>query len=867
MGTEAATLAGSIAGALLGYDPFPLDTKGKPTACFISDHPYAQWWGTNGDDGLAAMFKKRHIKFSIAINTGDVNAPGGSADMMSWEQCAALQSSGVEFLAHGVWHVNDWSKISTGFVITYTGANGTATVQFTSTQGLLVAGGADDVTVTLATDTTLAAVKATIEASGKWTMTLDPILTGAESSALIFTMNAARSVKAGGAATYFCIGGGIRVAYTGRTYTHVWARRNSTAFTIFADGVQKYSLTLGTNSLQTLVDAINAISGGEFVASLCDNGRAPANTKPSYQVGDELATNLLQCTYAEIGARPYVYEAGMPQGDMIDRHLQSCIDTAAAHGVTIKHFAQSGGGFYGWMANRSPVGLSRGNTFRRIAAPPFMQRANIRNFFTHRALTNDATVGTITIGSYDAATTYTLSVEGNVIASSIAAGSATLAATALKNDWNASAHSAADGITASSSSAVITMSDAANIVPAASGGTGTIGFTNPTYQRAHCLALFRALAGADDQKLEPWFYSPLIHKVRQDGSTGLNLPTTVPSYYDQREDDAAAILDLVAGYVRAGSLVCVTASELAAIDRGRRPYNLFFNPTLENAGDEFAPLAGGDDGGFWIPGVGITRASTQSVFKVVDGALVFSNSSATATELLYQDVDLEPGKSYDISANLAVTSYTSGAGLQWSFQALGGRMKGIITPGTNYKITGAQSFQPGRITMRVTVPKFENMVPCEVRGDIAEPYNLSTLKYIKLNINSIGAIDDLDCSAGASSASAVTAKEAAAAINAAIAATAAYGAEYHTAARAIAGRLVITSPTVGTDQGSSLSVSNSTNTNRATAALFGNATVDGRAQLANPPTAENYCFRFALRAAFQGSGSISKFSIRESEFN
>lgn len=754
-----------------------------PLLVLGGDHPYQQWWGTNGYNGLAQMYLDRGIVPYIAINTDDSSAPGQS-DMMTWAQCRALQDRGVEFVNHGAWHLDKWNRANTGIRIEYIGTNASATVQITTTQivATSAAPSSDSVTVTLATDNTLALVKTALEANGKWRVTLDTILTGSEPSSNLFAMNAARNILSSTNNTYFCAGGGIEITQTTRTYRHSWVRRTSGgSFTIFADGVTKYNLSLGTNSIDTLVAAVEALT--DFDCRKCDNGRTESASKPSYLIGDELATNLKTLGYLDLTSRPGVLDAGLPNWYIIERQLAKAVATAAANGITLRHFAQSGSNFYPWMTNHRHAGLFRGNVLYRENAPPVHQRRRVSNFVTHRTLTN----------------------------------------------------------------------------------TGS----PPTYQGDNLLALVEAMCGdGTAQKLEPWVFVSNMHKLSVDNSSGYSLPTNDASYYDQFENDYVAMLDLVKAKVDAGLLRTVTFGELAAQERPRAPANLFFNPAFKNAGASHMPAAGSQDGGFFMPGWMVVRASTMSTMSISDGVLTCVNSSATATELLSQEIELEPGKTYEFSAYLDVTSLTSGNGIQWSFQAMRGQVQDLTTPGTNYKITGAQINQSGEITMRVTIPKPPNFRPPQVISDVAEPYNLSVNPNIRINILSVGSIDNLNCSTGAASAAAVTAKEVAAAINAAVAANASYSglAEYHNCARAEAGRVVITAPYVGTDQGSSLSVLAATS-NSATAAIFGNATCEGRGQLMAPGTSEQFIFRVALRSSMQASFTITRPTCREVEYN
>lgn len=755
--------------------------SGVPFLMIGGDHPYAQWWGTNGYNGMAQMYLDRGIIPYIAINTEDSSAPG-QPDMMTWAQCRELQARGVEFVNHGAWHLDKWTRSNTGIRIEYIGTNASATVQITTSQVIATSASpsADSVTVTLATDDTLAKVKTALEANGKWRVTLDTILTGSEPSTNLFAMNAARNVVTPATNQYFCAGGGIEIRQTSRSYRHAWVRRTSGgSFTIFVDGVTKYNLSLGTNSIDTLVSAVEALT--DFDCRKCDNGRTESAGKPSYLIGDELATNLKAITYLEITSRPAVLDAGLPNWYIIDRHLQKAVDTAAENGVTLLHFAQSGSHFYPWNTNHKQAGIFRGNPLYRQIAPPIMQRSRVRNFVTHRTLTN----------------------------------------------------------------------------------TGS----PPTYEGANCLAVIEAMCGDDERhKAEPWLFVANMHKLSADGSSGYALPTTNPLYYDQFEADFIMLLNLIQQKVAKGVLRTVTFAQLATQERPRQPSNLFFNPAFKNAGASFVPAVGTDDGGFFMPGWTVVRASTMSTMSFANGVMSCVNSATTATELLIQEVELEPGKTYEFTAYLEVTAYTSGGGIQWSFQSVSGQVPDLLTPATNFKVTGAQITQTGEITMRVTIPKPPNFRPPQVIGDAIEPFNLSVNPNIRINILSVGSIDNLNCAAGAASASAVTAKEVAAAINAAIAASGTYPAEYHNCARAEAGRVVLTAPYIGTDQAAALSVLAATS-NSGTATIFGNATCEGRGQLMAPGTFEQFVFLVALRSALQGSFKISRPTCREVEYN
>lgn len=787
------------AGAPALFDPFdrpgPLGigaAKQLPRLLVGGDHPYQQWWGTNGNDGMAQAYLDRGLRPYIAINTGDANAPGGD-DMLTWEQCRVLQDRGVEFVSHGVWHVNDWEKACTGIVIQYLGANNNATVRVNPTSGspdappslsitcTSTGGSTDTVTSTFATDDTLAKVKATLEANGKWSVTYDPILDGTESPANLLGMHAARSIIAGGHAGYFCMGGGLVISYTGRTYENVYMRCSGTSLLIFGDGVQLYSGTYSTSSLQTIADAITAISGGEFTATLCDNGRSGSASQPSYCYGDEQANYLRQVTHADLTARPCRLDAGISGFEIVKRHFVQTKATAAAQGIYLKHFAQSGGGFYPWTsAGHREFGLYRGNYVARSNTPPVQRLEDLDRHVLHRTMKE------------------------------------------------------ADGFYAGQIRAIINGLTArydALSVP----------------QGGHVLCL-------------------LMHKVLADGSSGYSFPTNDGgAYYDLTEPNFIAMIEAIRDARDNGTLIQCTFDELYNTPRYPHRGELLYNAALATSGITFA---GGEvvaNGGYDVPGWGLVFPTTYTAISIANGAITCTSTNGTAVTPIGQEVQLKPGRTYELSVNLsAVSGYTSGA-IGWSVRSMRGRVKDLQTPGTNVYIVGRTAFEPGRIVLRFTMPKLRDPRPAKLVSKNAETYNLGTNKNIKLNIQSIAAIDNLDCSAGAGSASAVKAKEVAAAINAAVAANASYPAEYHNCARAEAGKVIIEAPYIYPDQATNnIAVSAATSTD-ASSAIFGSTNNNARTQFMSPPTAEEFVVRVEMRSTIIGTFTLSDFSLTEVE--
>lgn len=864
-----------------------INTDKLPVLILGGDHPYKQWYGTNGSDGLAQMYLDRGITPYLAINTDDTDGPGSSADLMSWKECLELQKRGVEFVAHGYWHVNNWSRINTGIKVQYIGSNASATIHVTGTvsNGIFTSDtltctsttpSSDTVSSSFSTDTTLSAVKATIEASGKWRVTLDPILTGNEPSTCLLGLTAARTVTSGGVETsnntYLCAGGGIYLSYvsSGNPPTlgnHAVVRRNaSKSLTIFLDGVQQYSHTAAdsSGSMSTIVSQISSLFNSEYTCKLCDNGKAESSGKPSYMVGDELEVNLSQINYMEFGSKPVVLEAGLPQEYIIYRHMEKVrVDAYENHGLKLKHFAQSGGGFYEWLAKYPQYGIFRGNSLWRSTTPFPIRQDKLTNFIPHRTVTN------------------------------------------------------------------------------ASGTSGP-------YYVENLLALVDAMCNyKTEQTLEPWVVCLLMHKVIPDGTSGYVLTTTKTTDADQKEYDWVTFLDYVKKHVDAGLLKTSTFDQLYNTTTRNAPKNLWFNPTLANAGSSRVPSAGNNDGGYWIPGTYVSRGSNISSLSVSNNKLAYTASSTSASEILQQDIAVEPGKSYEASCLLENVSYTYNAntGLQWGLVGNHGNVDKLINNATtNWKITGPQKFQTGVVSLRFTVPPLKgpttafvrassmqsvtasnsggdllltyandwpNLAPISfyastlpgnisanttyylvrqsattakvstsssgtpliayssagatVVGQATVPpttYDMSINKNIKLNLLSIGATGDIDCSGV--SAAATTAVEIANKINTAIAADSTYASkkEYHNIATVVNGYLTLSIPVLGTDQASVLSVA-AGSTASAVAAIFGNATVSGWPQLVGMQTSENFTLRLALRTTLQGSSLISNISLKE----
>lgn len=703
-----------------------------PVLMLGGDHPYLQWYGTTGSNGMAQMYKDRGIKPYIAINTGNHNTYlEDPTDFMSWSQIAAM-SNVADLIAHGHRHPQAWDLVNTGITVRYTGPAATATVTITSTTiSGATAGAVEDFSfdMTTAPYDTLAEVVAAIDALPNWTCTMAGELAGTEASTNLL-IRAATDAKT--ANLNLCAGGGIKITNEGTTYRRLSVgHAGGSAISIYADGVRVYYGTYSGKTLTDLVTAINALGNGITANLTNDTAAGDVN----YCSGSESALCL---TGGWSGSKPvpddglYV-AAGLSHWYMVERQMKQCVDTAAANGVTFRHFAQSGGSFYAnEPAGHSAFKLFRGNKKSGSSISPnaFLRQGN---FIHHQATT------------YSGATpVYT-------------AGGARLAAllAAIKD--------------------------------------------SPGY----CVNL-------------------LTHQLVVDGTSGYSLPTSHPTNGDQIEADWVTFLDNVKTAQDAGQLVTLSQADyqrsvpvnLAALN------NLLFNPKLKNSGESLRPAA--SDPGLIVPGwrLGAMSTTTSSVTIDADGFMTAVVTSGAPTPL-QQVVSLPPG-TYEFTAQVTSLAYTSGEGI--NLQVLGSSPDQFAflsenpVPGQTSFLTCGALRGPGELKIRfsITPPRPS---PAQVRGKTAQTYNLSTNKNIKININNIGATGDIDCSAGAAVNTAVTAKEVAAAINTAMAASS-YSAEYHNIASAVAGKVVITNPYVGTDRTHNVSVLDGSTASAATA-IFG----------------------------------------------
>lgn len=756
-----------------------LEEKDRPIMCIGGDHPYRQWYGTNGKNGMFGVYadNKLPVYDAICWDTSLTSSGAGSTfsdvngavngEQMTTAEALTLQAAGLEYLAHGTRHPNKWDQLNSGIRIDYHGVAASATVLINgngtnATEIVFVGnGGAENTTLTLSSYATLALLKAAIDAiagGSIWVCEIAPELAGTEDPKWLWPISAARTVT-GGTTPFdnrrFCISGGIYVLHSGTTHRYATLKIESAGATkIFLDGCRAASYNPTTQTINTMLSAlITAI--GTFGSTASDgttaadvtiralrNGKQDGGVavRESYMQGDELATYLTRGIYDCTG-RAALATYGLPMQYIVKRQVQNLLDKAGAAGINITGFAQAGSNFpphlipdipqiSEWRLDPS-VGMGFG------VNNPFAMPAN-RDMQWHPMTAADQITGAELKSSIDA-----LCDSGSFAA-----------------DY-------------------------------------------------------------------------LIHDVIPDGTTGYQFPGYTPSAGNISEADFVdAIRHL--GEKNSGGLVDVVSyREFAALRRTRAaPKNLVFNPRFKNretySGD---PILGAISNGWAIPGWQSNFQSGAGKFSAVsvsDGELSFTTNGAIGTGgyVLRQGMWLEEGKRYDIGFDVDPSGLTAGS-IQIAMRTIrlmpNGTLAQSSLPGMLGKI--AYPGGPATLNMRFTKDMVRDWTPERVMSK-SGTFNLtSSPAHIKLNLYGVGLTADINI-AGVTP-TATTAKEIATAINAAMATDAAYAArpELHNIAKAVGTRVILEPTFRNLDPNATgLAVINGT-TNGPCTAVFGSTEV------------------------------------------
>ena len=380
------------------------------------------------------------------------------------------------------------------------------------------------------------------------------------------------------------------------------------------------------------------------------------------------------------------------------------------------------------------------------------------------------------------------------------------------------------------------------------------------HTRAQIIANMRALA-----ENPGWTSCWLMHNVGADATSGYTL--NFAGYTaDATEADWFALLKEAKTQVDAKKLNVVNLSQASAMAKHyAEPTNLIFNPMFINSGETLTGLVG--DGGNVVPGWLASTNTGISAMTIDSAGKVSITATGSNVAPLKQQVYLQAGKTYELGVMVEVPVHTSGSGAYINIGKVKGSWKGnrvTISSVQKSSITRSE-----HVKLRITMPN-RTLPTMRIRSKpgLGPTWDLSVNKNINLNIISIGAIDNLDCSVGAALNTAVTAYEIAAAINAAIKANATYRdyPEYHNIARGEKGRVIIEVPTTDSDTTFAITLAAATTTS-ATALIFGNAICNGHAFASQQPGIEDYVMTVNLGVNSVGTVIFSNPYITEVKYD
>lgn len=389
-----------------------IEESQRPILIEGGDHPYLAWYNNANRDGYAKIYNERDLPAYLAINTDDPNGeyPGGPA-RMSWAQIKEVANLGVEITSHGARHINSWVQISTGLTIQYIGAGSAATLTINSAKLLTTTitgdpgGHAVSFDLTLAAYDTLAELVAAFNAvagGAAYQARLAPELLGTERSTNLMQITAVNiddSITAGSGATIargsvtqlgrnLGCSGGLIVQYNGTTARTASARKTSAnRFELYEDGVPVVSLDLtnaANDTLAEIVAIIDARTGWD--ALVCDNGYSVAasdgTAANNFCGGSELTIDLANTPQRDCTNHWVRFNIGLPAEYVVRRNIERSQEVAAAQGVMLRGFSQSGGSFFTQMTDTvTGVDTFRGDAFSRPAVNPMASPAtHVKDF-------------------------------------------------------------------------------------------------------------------------------------------------------------------------------------------------------------------------------------------------------------------------------------------------------------------------------------------------------------------------------------------------------------------------------------------------------------------------------------------------------
>lgn len=769
---------------------FPEAAACKPVMILGGDHSIVQWVAGRG--GMAQMYKDAGVQPYIAVN-------GAAVGVCTPEQ---LRSTGADLTNHGYVHTNTWTGNSTaggantGIVVNYTGANATGTVTISTTAVTFNDVASGNQVVTFSAAPTLAQFVTAVGALVGWTCTLDVIQTGTEPS--VNLMQIASTTVTKGTAAKFASAGGIHMHYFDSAYKTVAVRKTTNRFDIFVDGVYVAAFDLTNvlyNTLAKLVAAINALSIFSTLGSLFEcrvsDGIYAGST--SFVSGNELSVGLSDIAVTSIKNNPIHIQAGASTLDVCRRNLIKNKEWAAANGLTLTSSMQAGNAWFADLSNATADihSIARGNSRGSPSGAFIPSHDHNGNHVPHKTFSSRQRTAFGAVASTDIFTLGRVWTLPNIQAGNpVVFDGPSLPAPLVAGTWYYPRDVV--GLTFKLSA---TLGGA--VLDITSDGSGFVECAFNLASR-HTKALVDAMISTAENGGGSWTMVGLMHKLLADGTSPYGIVSD-DNYHDQTEADYYDFLSYVKVQQDAGRIETTTLADWHKTRHLKQPVQSFvFNPLFVNSGDDLTKVTT-NDFGLNIPGWGFTYPANWTACSVNGaGELTFAQNSNTSVNPIYQDLQLPPGE-YEMSFYAYIDNQSAGGGISFKLASVYGTkvMNGLFS---NTTITSAEySGGVAGIGSRGDVVRTRFVVPetSWMSGQIwsaTGPFDLSTNKNIRVNIDGIGQTADIDVS-GVSPA-ATTVAEIAAKINTAIQGTAAYALrpEFWNAATVVDNRLVVRSP-------------------------------------------------------------------------
>lgn len=801
----------------IGQSKFePYSPANKSILVIGGDHPYEQWWGTNGKNGMAQMFFDLGIQPYIAINADEssvdpTSGRGGtlnkrSSGMMDQYKAVELEGRGVEFVSHGARHIHFWELANTGIRVWYTGGEATPNVNISTTTLTLNTAVTGNTAFTLASYATLTSLRTAIQAVAGWNCELATELTGNEPASSLSPLRAARSVASLGSADptnsnqRFSIGAGLYIRYTGNAYRDVAITLNSGSnfLNLFLDGARAIATTTNA-TIATVASAINALNIAGLTVLMIDNGynaqtiggsttlNPGQKTRETYGFGDEDASALIRIDNTRSVTGYGVWAcSGLGWDYAVRRNVLSVKERAAQYGVTVNSFAQSGGRLRSWMVDpiKNEHVQWRGNrntaSDRLVSGSPhplpFNLSPGFTGHFTSRTLGSELPYG-----------------EEDVKAIIDAMGDSPGFIVNWLNHL---------------------------LIPTPNDPSPYSGIN------VHSDALYSS--SADQQEGPFWRELKYAAAARDAGKISILPPTKAEYARSSLKGPDNLVFNPRFRNGRSGNLLGITTAELGASGVAVPGF------TLDTPSSDYSS---------------VTVDSERAIKIVTNGAITTGKTPILCT------VFLEPGKTYRIGCTLDLSQWGSGNKANWVIYPLNDSLGELIAFGDS-SISDSVRYGPAyeAASFRLTVPPVSRLgLPAQIITQ-AGPFTFGGTDSVKVRI------DGLAASAAISLAGLTTARQVAAALNTGIESDAVYGplGQYKNLATVENNRVVLRAPVyTGPDDVSYMEMTNSVGT--PLAALFGAGFTAARtsSKLHGPIDASYFGYRIGIvLGATSGSQTI-----------